>query len=130
MMEVFLDMLLIEEIPHVNATGSGLVGLAGKEISARTEKAVGKPPTGKVIACGSRFPMSGLWIDMPYKPGDIVSTNEFGRNYEISLNDGRRYRPGVPNFYLIRYADVEGRLERASNPNAAYDERPSGVYVS
>lgn len=103
-----LDMLLIEEIREENATGSGLLGLNGQEIAAKTEKQVGKPPTGKVLACGKGFPYFGLWVDMPYRVGDVVSTNEFGRNYDIAMNRDRKYRPELPKFYLIRVEDIEG----------------------
>jgi hypothetical protein len=120
-LETFLDVLLIEEILEENATGSGLRGLDGKEIAAKTDKQVGRPPTGRVISCDTRFPMMGMWVDMPYKVGDIVITNEYGRNYEIALNRERQYQRGVPKFYLIHYADVEGRVT-GSVPRGTFED--------
>src|ERR1017187_4989110 len=99
--ETFLDVLLIEEIPVVAATSTGLSGIDGKEI-VTTQRAQKKPQTGKVLSCGTKFPMAGLWVDMPYKVGDVVKTNEFGRNY-IVLNEEDRFRNDVSKYYLIRY---------------------------
>lgn len=106
--ETFLDVLLIEEIPVEDSTSTGLVGAGGQAI-VRSQKAAKKPTTGKVVSCGSRFPMAGLWVDMPYQIGDVVKTNEFGRNY-IVLNPEDEFRPEAKKYYLIRYEDVEGRV--------------------
>ena len=107
-LETFLDVLLIEEIPVENATDTGIVTAQGQQI-VRSEKAARKPQTGKVISCDTRFPMSGMWVDMPYKIGDVVRTNEFGRDY-IVLNPEDEFRPEAKKYYLIRYADVVGRV--------------------
>jgi len=106
--ETFLDVLLIEEIPVANATDTGIVTASGQQI-IRTAKAQRKPMTGKVLSCGDKFPMNGLWVEMPYKPGDVVRTNEFGRDY-IVLNPDDEFRPDATKYYLIRYEDVIGRI--------------------
>lgn len=106
-LETFLDVLLIEELPVENALDTGIVTGSGQQI-VRTQKAARKPMYGKVLSCGTRFPIAGVWVEMPYKPGDIVKTNEFGRNY-ITFNIADEL-PGATKFYLIRYEDVEGRL--------------------
>lgn len=106
--ETFLDVLLIEEIPVEDATNTGIVTPDGRQI-VRSARAAKKPMTGKVVSCGNRFPMAGLWVDMPYKKGDVVKTNEFGRTY-IVLNPEDEFRPDATKFYLIRYEDVEGRV--------------------
>lgn len=108
-LETFLDVLLVEEILVEDARNTGLVGVGGKAL-VTTEKAVGLPPTGRVIACGDKFPLAGVWVDMPYKVGDVISSQGFGRDYEINMNLDRKYRPELPKFYTIRFADVEGRV--------------------
>lgn len=108
--ETFLDVLLIEEIPVEDATSTGITGLDGKPV-VRSNRAAKKPQTGRVVSCDARFPYNGLWVDMPYKVGDVVRTNEFGRNY-IVLNPEDEFRPEAKKFYLIRYEDVEGRVLR------------------
>ena len=115
-LETFFDMLLVEEIPVEDATSTGIKGLDGKDIVA-TPKSVGKPPLGKVISCGEEFPVAGVWVKMPYKVGDVISSQEYGRNYEINLNRDRKYRPELPKFYTIRFADVEGRVVPPSGGN-------------
>jgi co-chaperonin GroES (HSP10) len=109
-LETFLDVLLIEEIPVENATSTGIVGVNGAEIE-RSQKAAKRPTTGKVLSCDTRFPMHGMWVDMPYKVGDVVKTNEYGRNY-ILLEQGDEFRPDAKKYYLIRYEDIEGRVKR------------------
>lgn len=105
-LETFLDVLLIEEIPVQDATSTGIVDKKGNAL-VRTEKASRKPMYGKVVACDTRFPYNGIWVDMPYKPGDIVKTNEFGRDYQtFSVEDEK---PGATKYYLIRYEDIQGR---------------------
>jgi co-chaperonin GroES (HSP10) len=111
MLETFLDVLLIEEIPVENDTATGIVGANGAEI-VRTQRAARKPQTGKVISCDTRFPWYGMMVDMPYKVGDVVRTNEFGRDY-IVLNPEDEFKPDATKFYLIHYADIQGRVERA-----------------
>jgi co-chaperonin GroES (HSP10) len=106
--ETFLDVFLIEEIPVENATSTGIVTAGGQEI-VRSQKAARKPMTGKVVSCGEKFPYNGLWVENPYKAGDVVRTNEFGRNY-IVLNDDDEFKPSAAKFYLIRYEDIEGRV--------------------
>lgn len=109
--ETFLDVLLIEEIPVQDATDTGIVGANGEQI-IRTPKAARKPMTGKVLSCGERFPMSGVWVDNPYRPGDVVRTNEFGRDY-IVLNPDDEFRPDAVKYYLIRYEDIIGKVASA-----------------
>lgn len=106
--DTFLDVLLIEEIPVENATDTGIVNVDGKQL-VRSERAAKKPMTGKVISCDARFPYNGVWVDMPYRKGDVVRTNEFGRNY-IVLNPEDEFRPEAKKYYLIRYEDIEGRV--------------------
>lgn len=102
-LETFLDVLLVEEIPEKDSLKTGVDGIL------RTEKAARKPMYGKVLACDTRFPYGGQWVDMPYKPGDIVKTNEFGRDYQtFSIDDEK---PGATKYYLIRYEDIQGRKE-------------------
>ena len=108
LLETFLDVLLIEEVPEENERGTGIKNLAGQEI-VRTEASMGRPSLGRVLSCGERFPMSGVWVDMPYKVGDLVTTNEYGRNYEIALNKGKHGREA--KYFLVHYADVEGRIK-------------------
>ncbi|MGA9668251.1 MAG: co-chaperone GroES [Terracidiphilus sp.] len=108
MLQTFLDVLLIEEIPVEDETATGVVGLDGKAI-VRTERAARKPQTGKVISASSGFPMAGMWVDMPYKVGDVVRTNEFGRDYLV-LNYEDEFKLGAKKFYLIHYADVQGKV--------------------
>ena len=109
--ETFLDVLLIEEIPVEDATDTGIVGANGQQV-IRSERAARKPQTGKVLSCGERFPMSGVWVDNPYRTGDIVRTNEFGRDY-IVLNPDDEFRPDAVKYYLIRYEDVIGKVANA-----------------
>ena len=111
--ETFLDVLLIEEIPVENETSTGLVGAGGQEI-VRSQRAAKKPMTGKVISCDTKFPYNGQWVEMPYKIGDVVRTNEFGRNY-IVLNPEDEFRPEAKKYYLIRYEDIEGRVHRSKD---------------
>jgi len=59
-------------------------------------------------------PVAGVWVDMPYKVGDVISCQDFGRNYEINMNRDRKYRPELPKFYTIRFADIEGRVGHIS----------------
>lgn len=106
-MEVFLDVLLVEEIPAEDAQATGIVNSEGRQV-VLAERYARKAMYGKVMACGDKFPMSGVWVDMPYKVGDVIKTNEFGRNYiTFSTED---LLPGAKKYYLIRYADVEGRI--------------------
>jgi co-chaperonin GroES (HSP10) len=121
-LETFLDVLLIEEIPVDDDTATGLVGAGGQQI-VRSQKARRKPQTGTVISCDTRFPMCGMWVDMPYKVGDVVRTNEFGRDY-IVLNPEDEFRPEAKKFYLIRYADVVGRVNTESRNVVGTDCRP------
>lgn len=107
MIETFFDVLLVEEIPVVNAADTGLVGIGGQAI-VTTQRAVGKPPTGTVICAAPNFPLSGVMVDNPYKAGDVISSQEFGRNYELSLN--RLRRSDLPQYFTIRVADVEGKV--------------------
>jgi hypothetical protein len=55
--------------------------------------------------------MNGVWVDMPYRPGDVVRTNEFGRDY-IVFNPEDEARPDAKKFYQIRYEDVYGLVRR------------------
>ena len=109
--ETFLDVMLIEEIPVQDATATGIVGVGGQQL-IRSQKAALNPQTGKVLSCGERFPMSGVWVDNPYRPGDVVRTNEFGRDYVV-LNPDDEFRPDAVKYYLIRYEDVIGRVASA-----------------
>lgn len=106
--ETFLDVFLVEEIPVEDATSTGLVGVNGEEI-VRSAKAAKEPQTGIVKSCGEKFPYNGLWVENPYKQGDTVRTNGFGRNY-IVLNPEDEFRPDAKKYYLIRYEDIEGRV--------------------
>jgi hypothetical protein len=108
--ETFLDVLLIEEIPVENDRDTGITNAQGQKI-VRTEKAARKPVEGIVLSCDSRFPMNGVWVDMPYRPGDVVRTNEFGRDY-IVFNPEDEARPDAKKFYQIRYEDVYGLVRR------------------
>ena len=111
--ETFLDVLLIEEIPFKDEGITGLKGLDGKEIvtpaAEGRRKWARKSNTGKVISCDKQFPYNGMMIDMPYKVGDVVRTNEFGRT-PIMLNPEDEFNPDAPKYYLIRYDDVQGRV--------------------
>lgn len=101
MLETFLDMLLVEEIPEKDSLKTGVDGIL------RTEKAARKPMYGKVLSCGEKFPRDGMWVDMPYRVGDVVKTNEFGRDYvTFSIEDEKL---GAVKYYLIRYEDIQGR---------------------
>lgn len=110
-LETFLDVLLIEEIPVENATSTGITGADGVEI-VRTQRAARKPQTGKVVSCDTEFPRAGTMVPMPYKVGDVVRTNEFGRDY-IILNPDDEFRPDATKYYLIHYADIQGRVVEA-----------------
>lgn len=100
-LETFLDVLLVEEIPEKDSLKTGVDGIL------RTEKAARKSMYGKVLACDTRFPYSGQWVEMPYKVGDVIKTNEFGRDYQtFSIEDEK---PGATKYYLIRYEDIQGR---------------------
>lgn len=110
--ETFLDVLLIEEIPVENARATGIVFPDGQQL-VTTEKAARKPVEGIVLSCDTRFPMNGVWVDMPYRPGDVVRTNEFGRDY-IVFNPEDEARPDAKKFYQIRYEDVYGLVRRDS----------------
>ena len=92
MLETFLDVLLIEEIPVENDQATGIVGIDGQQV-VRSQKAARKPQTGIVRSCDTKFPWYGLMVDMPYKVGDVVRTNEFGRDY-ILLNRCGRVQAG------------------------------------
>lgn len=105
-LKTFLDVLLIEEIPVENATSTGITGADGVEI-IRSQNAARKPTTGKIISCDTEFPRAGVMVKMPYKVGDVVKTNEFGRDY-ILLNPADEFRPDATKYYLIHYADIEG----------------------
>src|ERR1700761_7176318 len=105
-LETFLDVLLIEELPEKDSLKTGVDGIL------RTEKAAIQPRYGKVISCDTRFPYAGVWVDMPYKVGDVVKTKEYGRRYQTFSSDDEK--PGATKYYLIRYADVEGRLAPVS----------------
>lgn len=111
MLETFLDVLLIEEIPVEDATSTGIMTASGQQI-VRSEKAARKPQTGKVVSCDVRFPWYGMMVDMPYKVGDVVRTNEFGRDY-IVLNPEDEFRPDAVKYYLIHYADIQGRVSQS-----------------
>ena len=117
MLETFLDVLLIEEIPVENDTDTGIVGAGGQKI-VRSHAAARKPQTGKVISCDTRFPWYGMMVDMPYKVGDVVRTNEFGRDY-VLLNDEDEFKPGAVKYYLIHYADIQGRVSKAKQASLA-----------
>jgi co-chaperonin GroES (HSP10) len=113
-LEVVLNNLLIQEIPAEDAKSLDVIGLDGKEI-VTTDKAATKPFLGKVLACGASFPVSGLWVDMPYRPGDIVFTDEFGRNY-LKLDPFRgwkKIKSTDTQYYTIRYEDVIGVVREA-----------------
>jgi co-chaperonin GroES (HSP10) len=141
MLETFLDVLLIEEIPVENATDTGIVTATGAQI-VRSQKAALKPQTGKVLSCDTRFPWYGMMVDMPYKVGDVVRTNEFGRDY-IVLNPEDEFKPDATKYYLIHYADVQGRIlagtrgegrgpfskEDAEKLGAEWPLKPRGVFV-
>lgn len=119
-LETCLDVLLIEEIPVADARSTGVIGVDGREV-VRTQAAAKKPHTGKVISCGKTFPWNGVMIDMPYSVGDIVRTNEFGRDY-IVLNDEDEFKPDATKYYLIHFADVQGRVIKKM-PNGAEEYR-------
>lgn len=129
--ETFLDVFLIEEIPVENATSTGITGIDGQEI-VRSVRAQKKPQTGRVVSCGEKFPYNGVWVDNPYSVGDVVRTNEFGRNY-IILEDGDEFRPDAKKFYLIRFEDIEGRLvfkqRQGGTPRAVLVGEDLGVGV-
>lgn len=107
---MFLNNLLIEEIPVEDAQAlSNVVGPDGKTL-VTTEKQARKPFLGKVIDCGDKFPVSGVWVDMPYKPGDIVHVSEFGRN-ELFLDPFRDWSPikkDDTKYYTTRYEEIIG----------------------
>lgn len=109
-LETFLDVLLIEEIPVEDAQSTGIVNASGKQI-IRSERASKKPQTGKVISADTKFPWYGQMVDMPYKIGDVVRTNEFGRDY-ILLDPEDEFKPNAVKYYLIHYADVQGRVAK------------------
>ena len=111
MLETFLDVLLIEEIPVENDQATGILGIDGQQV-VRSQKAARKPQTGIVRSCDTKFPWYGLMVDMPYKVGDVVRTNEFGRDY-ILLNPDDEFKPDATKFYLIHYADIQGRVSKA-----------------
>jgi co-chaperonin GroES (HSP10) len=123
MIETFLDVLLIEEIPVENATGTGVVMANGQEI-VRTHKASRKPQFGKVLSCDTQFPRGGLMVPMPYKVGDIVKTNEFGRDYQTFRVEDEL--PGATKFYLIRYDDIQGRVKTSGGIQQRSSEFPTG----
>jgi len=125
MLETFLDVLLIEEIPVENATDTGIVGANNQKI-VRSERAARKPQTGIVISCDTKFPWYGQMVDMPYKVGDEVRTNEFGRDY-ILLNPEDEFRPDAKKYYLIHYADIQGRVKSKFLQSVDVRFRNSGV---
>lgn len=110
-LETFMDVYLVEEIPFdSSAEASGLVGMNGQQIVARTQRSLKFPPTGIILSCGERFPMCGMWIDNPYKPGDVVRANETGRD-PIVLYPDEEFKPDAKKHYLIRYDDILGRVD-------------------
>lgn len=108
MIKTSLDVFLIEEIPVENATSTGITNAQGVEI-VRSQKAAKKPNTGIVISADAKFPYNGVWVDNPYREGDIVRTNEFGRNYVV-LNPEDEFRPDAKKYYMIRFEDIEGKV--------------------
>jgi co-chaperonin GroES (HSP10) len=110
-LETFLDVLLIEEIPVEDAKSLDLIGLDGKAIET-TDQTAQKPFLGRVVTCDKRFPMAGQWIDMPYKVGDIVYANEFGREY-LRLDpfrDWKLIKKDDTKYYTIPYQDIIGKV--------------------
>ena len=111
--ETFLDVLLIEEIPFVDEGKTGIVNDKGDELvtpaAEGRKKWARKSNTGRVVSCDKQFPYNGMMIEMPYKKGDVVRTNEFGRT-PIVLNPEDEFSPEAPKYYLIRYDDVLGRV--------------------
>jgi hypothetical protein len=120
----FLDVLLIEEIPERDSQSTGMSGIDGQEI-VRTQRAARVPQTGRILSLDTKFPMAGVWVDMPYSIGDVVQTNEFGRDY-IYLDPDDEFRKDATRYYLIHYADVQGLVAPRSAgheedvKNAAY----------
>lgn len=105
-LETFLDYFLVEEIPEQDSLKTGVDGIL------RTEKSARKPMYGKVLSCDSHFPRNGMMVPNPLKVGDIVKTNEFGRDYQtFSVEDEK---PGATRYYLIRFDDIQGRVPDAS----------------
>lgn len=106
MLETFLDLLLIEEIPVEKDQDYGIVNEKGQKI-VRTQKYGQKPMYGKVLSCAAQFPRNGMLVDNPLQVGDIVKTSEFGRDYvTFTIEDEQ---PGATKFYLIRFDDIQGR---------------------
>lgn len=110
-LETFLDYFLVEEIPAQQAVNTGILSPEGTEF-VRTEKAARKPMYGKVLSCSAEFPRNGVMVPNPIVVGDVVKTNEFGRDYQtFSIEDEK---PGATKYYLIRFDDIQGRVPNAS----------------
>lgn len=110
-LETTLDNFLIKEIPVENARSLGIVTAEGKEIIA-TESGKIKPFLGKILSCADKFPYMGTVIENPYKVGDIVKTNEFGRDY-LTIDPFRNWaliKKTDQQYYFIHYADIEARV--------------------
>lgn len=114
-LKMFLNRLLVEEIPVDDAKSLDVVGLDGIKLET-TDKLAQKPFLGRVIDCGDKFPVSGVWVDMPYKAGDIVFTSEFGRDY-LFLDPFRGWKPikvDDTKYYTIPYEEVIGLVSSES----------------
>jgi len=109
-LETFLEVLLVEELPVEDAQATGVANIV------TTEKGSQRSFLGRVVACDKQFPRGGMMVDMPYKVGDIVFTNEFGRD-KLMRDPFRDWAPIKPNdkqYYTIRYEDIYGRVSSAS----------------
>lgn len=111
-LETTLDNFLIEEIPVENAKALGIVTAEGKELIT-TDSGKIKPFLGKILSCSERFPYMGTVIENPYKVGDVVKTNEFGRDY-LDLDPFRGWalikKTDAKQYYFIHYADIQAKV--------------------
>jgi co-chaperonin GroES (HSP10) len=114
-LKMHLNNLLIEEIPVENANALSDVVSPDGEALVTTDKTVQKPFLGKVIDCGDKFPIAGQWVDMPYRPGDVVFANEFGRDYLIldPFRDWKKIKKSDTQYYTIHYEDIIGVVREA-----------------
>lgn len=113
-LETKLDRFLIKEIPVENARSLGIVTAAGQEIIS-SEKSKIKPFLGEILSCDAKFPFMGALIENPYRVGDIVKTNEFGRDY-LTIDPFRNWsliKVDDQQYYFISYADIDAKVVNA-----------------
>ncbi len=64
---------------------------------------------GEVVGVGDCVPMGGCMVPIPCKLGDIVKYGRYGKEQHF-LNAEDELDTEAPEYYLIRVADLKGRL--------------------